>query len=256
MLELTKIWSTTYPDAHTGILVLHDVENPTFEPHLEKRKQALQDQLRARYAGEDRTAIETHPAILAYNAYYKPFKKTYHVQAQLKSIVFKGRAIPSVSALVEAMFMAEVKNLLLTAGHDLDLLHLPLTVRAAIGDEVYTTLRGEEKVLKTNDMFIADSAGVISSIIYGPDRRTQINPETRKVLFTVYAPAGIGDEYVFYPLARYRRQYNPYIAQGEDGEKTSLWRPVRGVENLRWKKMHLIFNGRETGIWRARVIEW
>ena len=40
-------------------------------------------------------------------------------------------------------------------------------------------------------MFIADLAGVISSIIYGPDRRTQINPDTRNVLFTVYAPAGI-----------------------------------------------------------------
>ncbi len=197
MLELTKIWKTTYPEAHIGILVLHDVENPSYDVRLEKRKQELQDQLRARYAGEDRTAIDAHPVNLAYNAYYKPFKKTYHVQAQLESIVFKGRSIPSVSTLVEAMFMAEVKNLLLTAGHDLDLLHLPLTVSAAIGDEVYTTLRGEEKVLKTNDMFIADSAGVISSIIYGPDRRTQINPDTRSVLFTVYAPPGIGEEAVF-----------------------------------------------------------
>ena len=46
-------------------------------------------------------------------------------------------------------------------------------------------------------MFIADSAGVISSIIFGPDQRTQINPETRNVLFTVYAPAGIDEEAVF-----------------------------------------------------------
>ncbi len=40
-------------------------------------------------------------------------------------------------------------------------------------------------------MFMADRSGVISSIVYGPDRRTQIHAETRNVLFAVYAPAGI-----------------------------------------------------------------
>jgi len=40
-------------------------------------------------------------------------------------------------------------------------------------------------------MFMADRAGVISSIVYGPDERTQITAATRNVLFAVYAPAGI-----------------------------------------------------------------
>jgi hypothetical protein len=42
-------------------------------------------------------------------------------------------------------------------------------------------------------MFISDQKGVISSIIYGPDQRTQITSATRNVVFTVYAPAGIDD---------------------------------------------------------------
>ena len=41
-------------------------------------------------------------------------------------------------------------------------------------------------------MFIADGLGVISSILYGPDQRTQISEATQKALFTVYAPPGIG----------------------------------------------------------------
>jgi DNA/RNA-binding domain of Phe-tRNA-synthetase-like protein len=41
-------------------------------------------------------------------------------------------------------------------------------------------------------MFIADGAGVISSVIYGPDQRTRIQPTTRAALYTVYAPPGIG----------------------------------------------------------------
>jgi DNA/RNA-binding domain of Phe-tRNA-synthetase-like protein len=196
MFEMTQAWQLAYPDAHIGVLVMLDVRNPAFDPGLEERKQGLQEQLRAQYAGMDRKDIEALPTILAYTAYYKQFKKTYHVQAQLESIAFKGRSIPSVSALVEAMFMAEVKNLLLSAGHDFDRLLLPVKVDVANGDESYTTLRGEEKALKANDMLIADRAGVISSIIYGPDQRTQINAGTRNVLFTVYAPAGIAQEAV------------------------------------------------------------
>ena len=73
----------------------------------------------------DRPALLSHPVLQAYDAYYRQFKKTYHVQLQLESILFKGKSIPSVAALVEAMFMAEMNDLLLTAGHDLDALHLP-----------------------------------------------------------------------------------------------------------------------------------
>ncbi len=95
-----------------------------------------------------------HPILQAYDAYYRQFKKTYHVQLQLESILFKGKSIPSVAALVEAMFMAEVDSLLLTAGHDLDTLHLPLTLDAAQGAETYTLFRGEPQTPKAGDMMI------------------------------------------------------------------------------------------------------
>src|SRR5512147_2578996 len=139
---------------------MHDVINPPYHAELEEQKQQLQDQLRARFAGQDRSAIAALPVIQAYNAYYKPFKKTYHVQLQLESIAFKGKSLPSVAALVEAMFMAEIKNLLLTAGHDLDTLQLPITLDVATGQENYTLLRGQEQVAKADDMLMADQAGV------------------------------------------------------------------------------------------------
>ena len=191
MFEIASSWKTAYPDAHAGILVMRSVDNPPACPELDRRRQVLEDELRARFIGQDRTALDAIPAVLAYNTYYKQFKKTYHIQAQLESIAFKGRAIASVGALVTAMFMAEVKNLLLTAGHDLDTLHLPVTLGVAAGSECYTLLRGQEQLLKAGDMMMADRQGVISSIVYGPDRRTQITAHTHSVLYAVYAPAGI-----------------------------------------------------------------
>ncbi len=42
-------------------------------------------------------------------------------------------------------------------------------------------------------MYIADSLGVLSSVLYGPDHRTRIKPETRNAFFTVYAPPGVAE---------------------------------------------------------------
>ena len=89
------------------------------------------------------------------------------------------------------MFMAELKNHLLTSGHDLDKVVLPGGIDVAAGDETLVGINGRSQQLKKGDMFIADQGGVLSTIIYGPDQRTSIQPETNRVLFTVYAPPGI-----------------------------------------------------------------
>jgi DNA/RNA-binding domain of Phe-tRNA-synthetase-like protein len=196
-LTLSDAWRTTYPDASVGILAMKDVANPQHHAELEARKAALEDDLRARYAGYDRAAFKALPSIQAYNAYYRRFKKSYHVQLQLESVVLKGKSIPSVAALVETMFMAELNNQLLTAGHDLALVQGAPRVDVAGGSETYLRINGQEQTLKAGDMYIADAhpdgswGGILSSILYGPDRRTRITDGTTEVLFTVYAPSGI-----------------------------------------------------------------
>ena len=191
IFSVTSAWKSAFPGAHAGVLVMQNVSNPAQHPELDKRKAELKEQLRAQFAGQDRTAIASHPVLRVYGEYYKRFKKTYHVQLQLESIVLKGKSIPSVASLVECMFIGEMKNFLLTAAHDLDKLGLPLTLDVTQRTETYTVMRGEEQTVKTGDMMISDQAGIISNIIYGPNQRTQITESTRNVVFTVYAPAGI-----------------------------------------------------------------
>jgi DNA/RNA-binding domain of Phe-tRNA-synthetase-like protein len=215
MFEVTNVWKAAYPEAHVGILAMRSVSNPAHDPALESRKAALEEQLRARFSGQDRAAIASHPVLQAYAEYYRRFKKTYHIQLQLESIVLKGKSIPSVAALVESMFMAEMQDLLLTAGHDLDVLQLPLTLDVATGAEQYTLLRGEDQLLKADDMMISDRGGVISSIIYGPDQRTQITPNTQNVLFTVYAPPGIDEQAVVEHLQHIKENVLIFAPQAE-----------------------------------------
>ena len=191
MLEITPAWKSAFPGAHVGVLVMRNASNPAHHIELEKQKAELEEDLRKQFAGQDRAAIASHPILKIYGEYYKSFKKTYQVQLQRESIVLKGKSIPTVASLVECMFMAEVKNMLLTAGHDLDMLQLPLTLDVTTGNESYVLLRGENQIVKAGDMMISDGLGIISNIIYGPDQRTQINASTRNVVFTVYTPAGI-----------------------------------------------------------------
>jgi DNA/RNA-binding domain of Phe-tRNA-synthetase-like protein len=196
MFEVTEAWKSAFPGSHVGVLVMKDVVNPASHAALERRKEALMEEIRTRFGRLERRQLETLPSLQVFGAYYKRFKKTYHVQLQLESIAFKGKSIPSVAALVEAMFMAEVKNLLLTAGHDLDSLQLPARLDMTKGNEVYTLMNGQSQQVKPGDMMISDRTGVISNIIYGPDLRTRIRPTTRNVIYTTYAPAGINQQAV------------------------------------------------------------
>jgi DNA/RNA-binding domain of Phe-tRNA-synthetase-like protein len=200
LFQVTDLWRQAYPGAHAGFLAMDNVENPDQHPGLEGRKQALEANLRQRYREMDRSALQTLPVIQAYTAYYRRFNKTYHVLLQLESIAQKNRSIPNVAALVEAMFIAELNGLLLTAGHDRATLEHPVNLSVARGDETYTLLNGQETRLKEGDMFMADRQGIISSILYGPDGRTRIVSGTRQVLFAVYAPPGIPFDDVYHHL--------------------------------------------------------
>lgn len=196
LFAVSETWKRAYPGAAVGILAMRGVANPERHDALDRCKVQLENQLRSRFSNFDRATLRALPVIKAYNTYYKRFKKTYHVQLQLESIVFKRKSIPRVAALVEAMFVAELKNLLLTAGHDLELLTPPVRIDVAEGSERYIRINGQEQTPQPNDMMIADTQGIISTVLYGPDHRTRITSKTQHVFFTVYAPPGIGEQAV------------------------------------------------------------
>ncbi|GAF77657.1 unnamed protein product [marine sediment metagenome] len=200
MLIISDEIKKVYPEALLGILAIRNVCNPNQHEELDRCKLELENNLREKYAGLDKAYLKNMEPIKTYSDYYKRFKRTYHVLLQLESIVFKNKSIPKVASLVEAMFMAEIKNLLLTAGHDLDAIDLPIKLGVSSGGEKYIQISGQEKGLIHNDMMVSDLQGITSSIIYGPDKRTQIKPDTRNVLFVVYAPPGIEKSKVFQHL--------------------------------------------------------
>lgn|SRR5574341_867046 len=193
MFTVSDGWRTAHPGAAAGVLAMRNVGNPAQHPALEGWIAGREAELRARFAGHDRSALRALPRLQAYAAYYKRYGKTYHVQLQLESVALKGKPVTRSSALVSAMVTTELTNLLLTAGHDLDAIEPPVTLMVASGQERYRLLGGREQAPQAGDMMMADGRGIISSVLYGPDERTRLGPQTRQALFAVYAPPGIGE---------------------------------------------------------------
>ena len=96
-----------------------------------------------------------------------------------------------ISPLVDANFAAELNTLILTAGHNANLLKDPVRIDTTeIGDE-FTQMNGVLKPLIPGDMKMSDSDGIVCTIIYGQDQRTPISLKTRRVLYAAYAPPGV-----------------------------------------------------------------
>jgi DNA/RNA-binding domain of Phe-tRNA-synthetase-like protein len=196
MIQVTENWQTSHPAAALGALSMRIEGDPQYASLRIDQVTALEEQLRQRYANMNRNELLELPQFAAYAAYYKRYKKTYHLLLQLESIAQKNKSIPRATPLVQAMFMAELNSLLLTAGHDLDQIHDPIWLDSSSGDEVYTLLSNEKVTCKRGDMVTRDSLGVFCSIIYGQDFRTRITNNTRNVLYIVYIPPGIERELI------------------------------------------------------------
>jgi DNA/RNA-binding domain of Phe-tRNA-synthetase-like protein len=187
--------SGAYPGACMGVLRMSGVRNPDSDPALDALLDETAAALRERWAGASRADLLAVPELAAYAAYYRRFDKTYHVLLQLESVAFKAKPLRARGVLVAAMFRAELRTGLLTAGHDAALIDGELTLGLA-GDDNYMGIGGRPIVAAAGDMCIRDDKGIVSSIVYGPDERTRLRESTTAAVFTTYVPAGIGRQVV------------------------------------------------------------
>jgi len=184
-------WRAAFAGATVGVLCLNGVTNPSHHAAIATIASQLEEELRVRYLGQSRDAIWAVPPLPAYAAYYKRFGQRYHLALQLESVALKGKPLPRVAALVEAVFAAELRHLVLVASHDLAEVTLPLRLDIATGSEAFTTTRGDAATVKPGDMYVAAPEGILSAIITGPSSLARLGPNTTAACFVAYAPPGV-----------------------------------------------------------------
>ena len=178
-----------YPGTHLGVLIVKAI---TQKAECKKEDEVtFLNALRKKYEGVTRKELKTQSPVDAYAAYYKRFGQSYHLLAQLDSMLKGEKTCVYKTPLLQSKFFNELESMLLTAGHDLNKLKLPLYLKLAAGNECYQSISGRELTAVAGDMVMSDSSRVFSSILKGPDYDTRLTPDTRDVLFTIYAPPGI-----------------------------------------------------------------
>jgi DNA/RNA-binding domain of Phe-tRNA-synthetase-like protein len=195
-ISATNAWHTAHRGATIGLLEISGIDNSRSSTLMEEHKRAAEASLREQYKDFKRADFLALPVMSAYDQYYKRFNKTYHVQLQLESIVLKGKSLPSVSAAVDAYFMAEVETLILTAGHDVKKLNGPLLIDVSQEGDTIRQMNGEDKPIRAGDMVMRDAESTRCSIIYGQDSLSLISADTSHVLYVAYVPSGISADII------------------------------------------------------------
>jgi DNA/RNA-binding domain of Phe-tRNA-synthetase-like protein len=186
-ITLAPEFTTAFPDGVFGALVARGCVNRSRPLTLDVSRRAVEERLRARFAS---LPVEHDGVARHYVEYFRRWGQRYPVAHQAKTVL-AGQPIQSPSALVEAMFIAEIDTLVLTSGHDLERLEGMLRVGVAGGDERYTKINGKEQALKAGDMTVWDARGAIACVLYGPDQRTRMGEATRAALFGAWCPVGL-----------------------------------------------------------------
>lgn len=192
MITVSDNWKTTYPSAYFGVLAMEGIDNSIGNPGIEARKTRLEEELRKRYLGRSRKDFLEVESLALYERHFRQYGQGYPVLHQLETVALKGKPVLSPSSLVAAMFMVELKNGFLTAGHDLEKVSRPMVLDVAEGSETYQSMGGKDRKLQKGDMFLSDRDGILSSVLYGPDNRRHITLETSRALFTVYGVPSLG----------------------------------------------------------------
>ncbi|MCC0650991.1 phenylalanine--tRNA ligase beta subunit-related protein [Clostridioides sp. ES-S-0001-03] len=218
MLEISSNTKEIYPNIKFGVMIVNmTYSTPNEENFLLLKNSEIENIIAQNPEYNRKEKIKTEP-LSNYIKYYKKFKKTYPVLLQLESLLLKSKGIPNVNLPIQAMFLAELKNLLLTAGHDLDKIELPLKIDLANENEHFYGIGERKQTLKKDDLFLSDNLGILSSILNGPDNRTQITKKTKNILYFVYGPDGIYEKQIYNHLS----DIKDYILSGFPDSKIDL----------------------------------
>ncbi len=212
MLQIDNAVNIEYQGTKFGIMVVEGIKIQGSLTRLNEEKNEIEVSLQNEFAGKSKQELRSLPVFSEYHTYYKRFKKTYHVLHQLESVANKKRSLPNGNPVVQAMFMAEVKNWILTAGYDLKGLESRFMVQLADGESSFVGMGNQQRTPPLNDILFKSSDKMLGSIICGPDHSHRIVENTSDALFAAYGVPGINSSQIekhFNDIAAFVQLFSP-----------------------------------------------
>jgi hypothetical protein len=107
----------------------------------------------------------------------------------------RRKGLPSGSALVRALLLAEMSTGLLMGAQDAAAIQGELVYDLAVDGETFKGMRGTVQC-REGEIVLRDAEGAIASLFQGPDHRTRLTKATKDVIFFVFAVPGIDMEQI------------------------------------------------------------
>ena len=107
----------------------------------------------------------------------------------------RRKGLPSGSALVQALLMAEMSTGLLMGAQDAAAIQGGLVYDLAVDGESFKGMRDTVQC-REGEIVLRDAESAIASLFQGPDKRTRLTKSTKDVIFFVFAVPGIDTEQI------------------------------------------------------------
>ena len=175
--SITKRLLDKYPYVRFIAFIVKNLPNQRENKKLEEEKRKLEKHIRKNI--KDPSQIKR---VIDYDRFYKKFSKTFPIEYQLKSII-NGKEIPTVSTLVETMFVIELKHFCLMSSHDIDKIKDGLMFDISKRDEKYIKINKKEQDLKADDIVLRQGKDILASVVNGPDYYSRVREDTKNCLY-------------------------------------------------------------------------
>lgn len=175
-----------YPTMRLGLVEVREADNSGARELRDERK-TVERIVKKEYRNWEKVDI-----LKAYDKFFGRHKRPFPIVEGLKAIL-NGRGIPTLSPLVDAMLLSELKHLVLMTAHDMDRIEGTLTVDQALEGEEFTNIAGDSVALEQGDVVVKDSKGIIATYLEGQSIRTKVSRSTSNCAYFAFYVPGVKD---------------------------------------------------------------
>jgi DNA/RNA-binding domain of Phe-tRNA-synthetase-like protein len=177
-----------YPGYVRGVLIAHDVANPSSPPELVQLLREAEASVRERVTAEN---IAEAPRIRAWREAYRAFgaKPAEHRSSieALSRRAIKGDPLPSISALVDIGNIVSLRHLVPAGAHAIDHLKEDIALRPATGAEDFVAFGSDklEHPLPGEIVFVEGNTVLTRRWTWRQAKHTLVEPGTTAIVFNV-----------------------------------------------------------------------
>lgn len=187
--SVSAAYTAQYGGVPFGWTLISECQNPAHPIGFDLYKRKLLRKMRKR-----ETLSQISERIDIYDRFFRSFGYECPLPLHLKRTVHSG--FPRYNLMVDTHFMAEMCAGILVAVADYERFEGSLTLDVAHDGESWEGMGGRAMRTKDREIVLRDEKEIVCVLCQGPDEKTRVKADTRRVLFYSYGVPGIESRYL------------------------------------------------------------